>query len=103
MQSITFVDGHRVRRTTLPRNGSVRRDSNDVFVWEHVGLLLVDYRRGFELCVVIRADVAQFLFDVTNKPPSSVVAVKEYQIFIEYSARSRPAKQRMAWSRVQPS
>ena len=40
-QSVTFVDVHCPRRTTLPRNGNVRRDSDDVFIWEHVGLLLV--------------------------------------------------------------
>ena len=35
MQSVNFVDGHCVRRTTLPRNGNDLRDSDDVFVWEH--------------------------------------------------------------------
>ena len=52
-QSVTFVDGHCVRRTTLPRDGNVRRHSDDVFVLEHVGLLLVNFRSRFELCVVI--------------------------------------------------
>ena len=49
MQSVIFVDGHCVRRTTLPRNGNLRRDSDDVFVWEHVGRLLVTVRGRFEL------------------------------------------------------
>ena len=34
--------------------------NDDVSVWELVGLVLVDFRRRFELCVVIRAKAAQF-------------------------------------------
>ena len=52
MQSVTLGEGHCVRRTRLPRNGNVRRDSDDVFVWEHVGPLLVNFRSRFVLCVV---------------------------------------------------
>ena len=44
-------------------------DRNDVSVWELLGLLLVDFRREFELCVVIRAKAAQFLFDLTSNLP----------------------------------
>ena len=66
MQSVTIVDVHRVRRTTLPRNGNVRRDSDDVFVWEHEGLLLVNFRSRFEFCVVVESNVAQFLFDILS-------------------------------------
>ena len=43
-------------------------DGDEVFVWRLVGLLLVHFRGRFMHCVVIRADEAQFLFDVTNKP-----------------------------------
>ena len=41
----------------------------DVSVWELTGLLLVDFRRRFELCVVIHANAAQFLFDITSNLP----------------------------------
>ena len=44
-------------------------DSGDVFVWEHVGLLLVNFRKRFELCVVIYTDVAQLLHDITKQSP----------------------------------
>ena len=66
MQSETFVDGHCVRRTKLPRNGNARRDSDDVSVWELAGLLLAS---RFELCVEIRASVARFIFDITSNLP----------------------------------
>ena len=46
--------------------GNVRNDSDDVSVWENVGLLLVKFRGRFVLCVVIQANVAQFLADITN-------------------------------------
>ena len=42
---------------------------NDVSVWELKVFLLVVFRRRLGLNVVVYADVAQFLFDVTNKPP----------------------------------
>ena len=63
---INFVDAHCVRRTTPPRNGNVRRDSEDVVVWEHKGLLLVNVRSRFELCVIVQTYVAQFLFDIPS-------------------------------------
>ena len=36
-------------------------DSDEVSVWELTGLLLVGFRRRFELRVVVHANVAQFL------------------------------------------
>ena len=42
-------------------------DGDEVFVWRLVGLLLVHFRGRVVYCVVIRAEVAQFFFDVTNK------------------------------------
>ena len=39
-------------------------DINEVSVWELKGLHLVGFRRRLELCVVIHANVAQFLFDI---------------------------------------
>jgi len=69
MQSVTLVDGRYVRRTTLPRDGNVRRDSDDVFVWEHVGLLLVNGCSRFVLCVVIQTSEAQFLDDIWHNFP----------------------------------
>ena len=66
MQSLTFLDGHCVRRTTLPRDGNVRRNSDDVFVWEYEGLLLVNFRSRFKLCVTIQTNVAQFLNDIPS-------------------------------------
>ena len=68
MKSVTFEDVHCVRRTTLPRNGSVRRDRDDVSVWEHKGLLLVNSRRRFEHCVDKKSIVAQFIFENWTKP-----------------------------------
>ena len=68
MQSVTFVDGHSARRTTLPRNGNVPGDSDDVFVREHVGVLIVTYRSR-ELCVVLSAEEAQFLCDIPSNLP----------------------------------
>ena len=59
MQSVTFIGGPCARRTKLPRHGNARRDSYDVFVTEHVGLLFIDFHVRFELSVVNRADVAQ--------------------------------------------
>ena len=44
-------------------------DSDEVSVRENVGLLLVGFRRRFELCVVIHANVAQFLFDIPSNHP----------------------------------
>ena len=38
------------------------------FVWRHVGRLLAYLHGRLVHCVVIRVDVAQFFFDVTNKP-----------------------------------
>ena len=70
MQSKTFVDGHCVRRTTFSRNGNVRRDSDDVTVQENVGLVHVNLRKRFALCVEIQTGVTRFLFDDTNNPPS---------------------------------
>ena len=49
--------------------GTFSADRNDVSVWELVCFLLVDVRRTFELCVVIRARAAQFHFDITNSLP----------------------------------
>ena len=37
----------------LRHNGNVQRRSDDVSVWENVGLLLVNFRGEFELSVVI--------------------------------------------------
>ena len=46
-------------------------DRDDVSVWELVGLILVGTFRGqFELCVVVKRNVAKFLFDITTDPPS---------------------------------
>ena len=42
-------------------------DGDEVFVWSHVGLLLVHFRGRLVYCVAIRAEVAQFFFDITNK------------------------------------
>ena len=44
-----------------------RADGDEVFVWRLVGLLFVHFRGRVVFCVVIRAEVAQFLFDFTNK------------------------------------
>ena len=44
-------------------------DRGDVSVSEPIGLILVDFRRRFDLCVVIRADVAQFPTDVPSNFP----------------------------------
>ena len=44
-------------------------ESDDVSVWEHIGLNLVGTFRGrFELSVVVQRHVAEFLFDITNDP-----------------------------------
>ena len=44
-------------------------DSDEVSVWELKGLLLVGIRCRLELCVVIRAKAALFLFDLTKNLP----------------------------------
>ena len=44
-------------------------DSDEASVWELRGLLLVGFRRRLELCVVIQANVAQFLFDIPSNLP----------------------------------
>ena len=44
-------------------------NNDDVSVWELVGFLLDGFRRRSELCVVIRANVAPFLFDLTSNIP----------------------------------
>ena len=69
MQSVTLVDVHCVRRTTLPRNGNVRRDSDGASVWEHGSLLLVKFRNRFDLCVAIQTNVGQILFDIPSTLP----------------------------------
>ena len=52
------------------RNGNVRGDNDDVSVWERVGLLLLGTFRGrLELCVVVKSNVAKFLFDTTTDLP----------------------------------
>ena len=75
--------------------GTFSADRNDVSVWELVCFLLVDVRRTFELCVVIRARAAQFHFDITTVS-LSVVAVEDYprsvRFFIKYSEGSRPGQ-----------
>ena len=48
---------------------NVRRDSDDVSDWEHVGLILVTFRSRLELCVVIKTTVAKILFDIPNTLP----------------------------------
>ena len=60
------------QRTRNQQNGNARGGSDYVSVMKHVGLLLVDCRRGFELCVVIRADVEQ-----TVRTSFSAAAEKE--------------------------
>ena len=44
-------------------------DNDDVFVWEHVGLFLVNFRTRFEHCVVIKTDIEPFLDDIPNNLP----------------------------------
>ena len=44
-------------------------DSDDVSVWELVGLLPVGIRNRFELCVENTSNVAQFLFDKWDNLP----------------------------------
>ena len=44
-------------------------DRDDVSVWELVGLLRVDFRNRFQLCVVIQTNVPQFLDDIPNNLP----------------------------------
>ena len=63
---------------------------DDVSVWELVGLILLDFRRRFELCVVIGDKKAQFLADI----PSNIQLCggSERANFIKFSVRSRPAK-----------
>ena len=49
---------------TLSSESTVGNDNDDVLFWEVAGLLPDSQQ---ELCVIIRADVAQFLFGVANK------------------------------------
>ena len=44
-------------------------DRDDVSVWELVGLLLVEFRNRFVLCVVIQTNVGQILFDIPSNLP----------------------------------
>ena len=103
------------------RNGNVRSDSDDVSVWEHVGLLLVKVRGRLELSVVIKKHVENFSWTsrtISREPLENIsmtywtisfspVAQKENprleRSFMRYSVKSRSVMQRMAWCRVKLS
>ena len=61
--------GHCVRQTTFSRNGNVRRDSDDVTVQENVGLVHVNLRKRFALCVEIQIGVTRFSSLTTRTTP----------------------------------
>ena len=44
-------------------------DRDDVSVWKHAGLLLVNFRSRLELCVATNTGVAQLLFDIPSYLP----------------------------------
>ena len=69
MASVGFFANETWLEQDVDAMGTFSADRNHVSVWELIGFLLVDFRRGFEPCVVIRVKAAQFLFDLKSNLP----------------------------------
>ena len=72
-RSVVDSAGLLVNETCLVQYSSAKEmstaDRDHVSVWEHVGLLLVNIRSRLELCVVIKTNEAQLLFDIPSNLP----------------------------------
>ena len=90
MESASFFISETWLEQHFHATGTFDANNDEVPVWELASLLFVNYRIGFELCVVNKTCVAQFLFDILRNLPlcGGSQYPRSVRFFIKYSAGS---------------